>query len=219
MDRRRFASLLPTFALGGFAAGCGTIHPQAQQLSDIDADSVMLVGRIELVPALRPEEQDLKMTSFGDWDPLGGKQVMVNRAILYLTDRPDAPREPTRSVSNPPLEQLFFMQIPRRQRYVAHAVVFLKHRLRVTSSRTADVDTTELWLPLRQEFDIRPGDRALYVGTWRVQRDEFNEVIGVRVLDHYATALVEMRKRFGGDAGLRAALPRWRDTPRSFARR
>jgi hypothetical protein len=29
MDRRRFALLLPAFALGGFATGCGTIHPQA----------------------------------------------------------------------------------------------------------------------------------------------------------------------------------------------
>lgn len=219
MDRRRFALLLPALALGGLSAGCGTVHPQAQQLGDIDADSVMLVGRIELQPALRPEEQDLKMTSIGDWDPFGGKQVMVNRAILYLTDRPDAPREPTRSVSNPPLEQLFFMRIPKRDRYVAHAVVFLKHRVRVTSSRTADVDTAELWLPVRQEFDIRPGDRALYIGTWRVQRDEFNEVTGVQVLDHYAAALAEMRKRFGSDGGLRKALPQQRDMRQPFPQR
>ena len=52
---------------------------------------------------------------------------------------------------------------------------------------------------------------ALYVGTWRAQRDEFNEVPSVQVLDHYAAALVEMRKRFGSDAVLRKALPTWRD--------
>jgi hypothetical protein len=211
MDRRRFALALPAVALGAVAAGCGTIHPEAKQLGEIGDDTVMLVGRIELYPALRPEEQDLKMTSFGDWDPMGGKKQIQNRAILYLADRADAPQAPTRSVSNPPLEQLFFMRIPRRDRFLAHAMVFLKHRVRVTSAKTADVDTNELWLPLRLEFDIRPGDRALYVGTWRARRDEFNEVSSVQVIDQYATALAEMRKRFGNDSALRKALPTWRD--------
>jgi hypothetical protein len=160
---------------------------------------------------MRPEEQDLKMTSFGDWDPAGGKKLIQNRAILYLADRADAPQSPTRSVTNPPLEQHFFMRIPKRDRFLVHAMVFLKHRVRVTSAKTADVDTNELWLPLRLEFDIRPGDRALYVGTWRARRDEFNEVTSVQVVDQYAAALAETRKRFGGDAALRKALPTWRD--------
>lgn len=211
MDRRRFACMLPALALGGLAAGCATLHPEVRQFGEITDDSVMLVGRIELLPALRPEELDLKMTSLGDWDPMGGKKLIQNRAILYLADRPDAPQEPTRSVSNPPLEQLFFMRIPRSDRFLAHAMVFLKHRVRVTGPRTAAVDTNELWLPLRLEFDIRPGDRAIYVGTWRAHRDEFNEVSSVQVLDHYAAALAEMRKRFGNDAMLRKALPIWRD--------
>jgi hypothetical protein len=211
MDRRRFALMLPAIALGGVAAGCGTIHPEVQQLGEIGDDTVMLVGRIELLPALRPEEQDLKMTSFGDWDPMGGKKLIQNRVILYLADRADAPQSPTRSVTNPPLEQLFFVRTPKRDRFLAHAMVFLKHRVRVTGRKTADVDTNELWLPLRLEFDIRPGDRALYVGTWRARRDEFNEVSSVQVIDQYATALAEMRKRFGSDAALRKALPTWRD--------
>ena len=104
------------------------------------------------------------------------------------------------------------MRIPKRDRYVAHAMVFLKHRVRVTGPRSADVDTNELWLPLRQELDIRPGDRALYVGTWRVQRDEFNEVSAVQVLDQYAVAQAEMRRRFGSELGLRRALPKLRET-------
>src|SRR3954465_12891719 len=102
MDRRRFASMLPALALGSLAAGCGTIHPEVRQLAEIGDDSVMLVGRIELRPAPRAREQDLKMSSIGDWDPMGGKKLIQNRAILYLADRPDAPRAPTRSVSNPP---------------------------------------------------------------------------------------------------------------------
>ena len=211
MDRRRFALMLPVIALGGVAAGCATVHPEVRQLGELADDSVMLVGRIEIVPALRPEELDLKMSSFGDWDPMGGKKMIQNRAILYLADRPDAPQAPTRSITNPPLEQLFFMRIPKRDRYVAHAMVYLTHRVRVTGPRSADVDTTELWLPLRLELDIRPGDRALYVGTWRARRDEFNEVGSVQVLDHYALAQAEMRKRFGSEAALRKALPTWRD--------
>jgi hypothetical protein len=211
MDRRRFALALPAVALGGMAAGCGTIHPEVQQWGEIGGDAVMLVGRIELLPELRADEQDLKMTSFGDWDPAGGKKLIQNRAILYLADRADAPRSPTRSVSNPPLEQLFFVRIPKRDRFVVHAMVFLKHRVRVTGPKTADVDTNELWLPLRLELDIRPDDRAIYIGTWRARRDEFNEVLSVQMVDQYAAALAEMRKRFGSDAALRKALPTWRD--------
>ena len=203
--------MLPAMALGGLAAGCGTIHPEVRQVGEIGDDTVMLVGRIELLPTLRPEEQDLKMTSFGDWDPTGGKKLIQNRAILYLADRADAPQSPTRSVTNPQLEQLFFVRIPKRDRFLVHAMVFLKHRVRFTGPKTADVDTNELWLPLRLEFDIRPGDRALYVGTWRARRDEFNEVSSVQVVDQYGAALVEMRKRFGSDAALRKALPTWRD--------
>lgn len=214
MDRRGFALTLPALTMGSLATGCAAIHPEVRQLGEIGADSVMLVGRIELLPAVRPEELDLKMSSVGDWDPFGGKKLIQQRAILYLTDRPDAPREPTRSVINPPLEQLFFMRIPKRDRFVAHAMVFLKHRVRVTGPKSADVDTNELWLPLRQELDIRPGDRALYVGTWRAQRDEFNEVTSVQVLDHHAAAQAEMHKRFGSDIVLRKALPKWRDARR-----
>jgi hypothetical protein len=211
MDRRRFALALPALALSGLGAGCATMHPEVRSLGDLDDDSVMLVGRIELQPALRPEEQDLRMSSLGDWDPMGAKKQIENRAILYLAERADAPRAPTRSVANPPLEQVFFVRVPRRDRYLAHAMVFLKHRVRVTSAKTADVDTAELWLPLRLEFDIRPGDRAIYVGTWRAQRDEFNEVTSMQILDQYGPALAEMRKRFSGEIALRRALPTWRD--------
>ena len=87
------------------------MHPPAQQVGDIDDASVMLVGRIELLPALRPEERDLSLSGRGGWDPLGVKKLIQNRAILYLCDRPDIPREPTRSISNPPLEELFLSRV------------------------------------------------------------------------------------------------------------
>ena len=48
--------MLPAIALGGLAAGCGTIHPEVRQLAEIGDDSYGIVddigGRflIEIVP-------------------------------------------------------------------------------------------------------------------------------------------------------------------------
>lgn len=41
--------------------------------------------------------------------------------------------------------------------------------------------------------------RVTTVGTWRLHRDEFNEVTRVQLLDQYSVAAAEFRKRFGAD--------------------
>jgi hypothetical protein len=58
----------------------------------------------------------------------------------------------------------------------------------------------------RLEFDIKSTEKAVYVGTLRLHRDEFNEVTKAEILDHYAGASAEFKKKFGNRTVLRKAM-------------
>ena len=175
-------------------AACGTLYKEATNLSEASADTVVVVGRIELVPPLKPKEQNIKM---GSIDPFDAKGFFLHRAVLHLADRPNG-GEPTQRLINPVLGQTYFFRIPRDKRYMVWGSVLLYH--------DAAGQKNELLVPAPFAFDIKQDDRAIYVGTWRLHRDEFNEVVKVEVVDHYGTAASEFKQRFGGGAPLRKAI-------------
>jgi hypothetical protein len=187
------------------AAGCAipTLHKEAAGV-DGAGDTVVVVGRIELVPPLRPGEQDLKM---GTFDPLDTKSQLQGRAILWLASTAKR-EERTGDAINPPLEQTYSFRIPRTTRYVVHGSVLMYHRVTSVSRRSIETASNELLIPGPIEFDIKPADRAIYVGTLRLHRDEFNEVTRAEIIDEYAQALAEFRKKFGAGAALRRAIAR-----------
>ncbi len=198
---RALAALLPILLVAGCAIP--TLHKEAAGFEG-SGDTVVVVGRIELVPPLKPGEQDLKM---GTFDPLDIKSAYQGRALLWLAPTPKR-EERTADVFNPPLEQTYFFRIPRTTRYVVHGSVLMHHRVNVVSRRSLDVSTKELLIPGPIEFDIRPSDQAMYIGTLRLHRDEFNEVTRAELIDEYPQALAEFRKKFGNGAALRRAIAR-----------
>lgn len=191
-------------ALVLLAAGCGTIYTEPRNLGELTQDSVILVGRIELVPPLKHGEQDLKM---GTIDPFDAKGALTNRAVLYLSSDPKAKREPTFEAMNPELEKTFFVRVPKDRRYMVHGMVLMYHRVSTPNPRQVSVDSNELLIPAPIEFDIRPTDKAIYLGTWRLHRDEFNEVNKALIVDQHSAATAEFQKKFKTSAALRKALP------------
>jgi hypothetical protein len=202
MDPVRALAALASILL---AAGCAspTLHKEATSF-DGPGDTVLVVGRVELVPPLKAGEQDLKM---GTIDPLDIKSAFQGRAMLWLAPTPKR-EERTADVFNPPLEQTYFFRIPRTTRYVVHGAVLMYHRVKVVSRRSLEQSSNELIIPGPIEFDIKPSDKAMYVGTLRLHRDEFNEVVKAELIDEYARALAEFRRKFGADAVLRKAIAR-----------
>jgi hypothetical protein len=77
---------------------------------------------------------------------------------------------------------------------------------RAVTPRQSVMDHTELLFPGPIEFDIRPADKAIYVGTLRLHRDEFHEVQKAEVLDHYNAAYADLTRKFGAGLPLRKAL-------------
>lgn len=216
MSTPSFRAACIGFAISlALAGGCGTVYTEPKNARELTPDSVVLVGRIELVPPLKSGEQDLKM---GTFDPMDAKGALTNRAVLYLADAPSDRREPTMEALNPVLERTFFFSIPRSKRHMVHGMVLMQHRVTAVSRRQVSTESNELLIPAPVEFDIRPGDKAIYVGTWRLHRDEFNEVTRAQLLDQYSVAAAEFRKRFGADVPLRKALPRARTTQNSGSR-
>src|SRR5260370_12104864 len=80
--------------------------------------------------------------------------------------------------------------------------------MRTTGPCTVAVDDARIEIPGGVRYDIRPGDKAIYVGTLLLHRDEFNEVTKVVVIDEYTPAAAEFKKRFGPGTELRKAIPR-----------
>jgi hypothetical protein len=178
------------------AAGCVAVSEGVGSFSEIGADGVLVVGRIELVPALRPEEQRIEPPN----DVFNMKRHYLGRALLFMSDQPTY-RERTGNALNPAIGETFFLKVPRAQRFLVRGSVTMEMRM-----RNGNLEQTELLFPAPLRLDIRPGDQALYIGTLRLHRDEFHEVTKAEVRDDYASALVDFRKKFGAAAAPRKAL-------------
>lgn len=182
-------------------AGCVTVSEDVKSARDVGADSVMLVGKIEIVPPIKPEEQQYR----AGWDAFNTKRHFIGRAMLFTSDTPQY-RDHTSYALNPLLEETFFVKLPKDHRYVVKGSVTMSLVSRATSARTVSMDQSELVFPAPIELDLRPGDKAIYIGTLRMHRDEFHEVTKAELRDDYAVAMKEYRKRFAGEPLPRKAL-------------
>jgi hypothetical protein len=188
-------------ALAGVAlvlAGCVSVSENLSSLGGVGADSVVLVGKIQIIPPIGQGEQKYKV----GLDPFNTQRNVIGRAVLFVSDRPEY-QERTQNALNPPLEETFFLKLPKSQRFMVKGAVTMEFAARAVSARQMTVDQSELLFPAPIAFDIRPGDTAVYIGTLRLYRDEFHEVTKAEVRDDYGEASAQFRTKFPG-----APLPR-----------
>jgi len=201
LTTRRAALLAAAFLV---LTGCGpTIMKPVTSLSEIDGDSVVVVGRLDLDPPLRSGEQQIRP---GTFDPLGVGDTMRDHAFLWFGRSAETPTEKGEIVHNPKLGELYFLPVPKRTPYMLGGYIPTQFNMRMVGPRSVTVDEARIEIPGGLRYDMRPGDKAIYVGTLRLRRDEFNSVIKADVIDEYAAAAAEFKRRFGAGAGLRKAL-------------
>ena len=193
---------LPLLVSALLLTGCGTLYKDANSLSELTPDTVILVGKIEMLPKVEVKEEDIQL---GTFDPFNVRDIYRNRAILHLSDKATA-TEPTNEAFNPRLDETYFFRVPKDKRYLVYGSVFTYYKVAVINKYQTESHTNEIVIPAPIELDIKPTDKAIYVGTWRYHRDEFNEVNKAEIIDQYTTALAEFRKKFGADATLRKSL-------------
>lgn len=155
---------------------------------------MVLVGTIDISPALAKDEQSLKPSGvifLGDVDA-----VYRNRAIIQLNNQ--AQESDYKTVITPELGKTFFFKIPRDMKYMVDGGVVME--------LSPHGVTGKIVLPTWFKIDIRPGDKAVYIGKLKYKRNDFNSVTGVRLVDDCATANKAFKKRFGRHYKLRKSL-------------
>ncbi len=170
-----------------------------EKLADLPSGDVVLVGRIELDPPLKAGEQKLSK-----------RYAEYERLALVIVD--EEPREMDRlglgdmkQRINAPLGQNFFVHHPARPFYILKSWVVMQAEIKVQSPNARMEDPLA---PLQGLFrvDVRPGDKAVYIGSIRYHRDEFFGTTKVVVRDDHAAANAEFQRRFGTGLSLRKSL-------------
>ena len=179
--------------LAGLVACAPPPRAPLTSLDSLGREEVVLVGKVELVPALRKGEQKIRGMVVGDFE---------NRMYLMMDEklRP-LPEEPRVADYAGRIEALigstFFVRSKAAPAYVLGGVLFLD--IGGSSQQKA-------YFPGGFQVAAKPGDRAVYIGTLRYHRDEFFEISRVVVVDEYAQASAEYAKKFGTRYPLRKVL-------------
>ena len=145
--------------------------PAATELKPGDADMVV-IGKIELVPPLNP-----KFEQRTHWNVIGEKRILSH--VLVATAGEYKPVKTSKLDVADFQNSLevewgvpFMVNAPRQRTFFNGAVAHL------------DVMKQEkLWFPGGYYFDVPKGAAAVYIGTLRYHRDDFNSITRVEVID------------------------------------
>ena len=64
----------------------------------------------------------------------------------------------------------------------------------------------KVFFPGGLKVSVKPGDKAVYIGTVQYHRNEFFDITKVAIVDDYERANTEFKKKFGKKHTLRKAL-------------
>ena len=188
--RLRLAVLI---SLAALAACAGAAREQVESLSALGGSDTLVVGRIELVPPLRKDEQRIKGLGSGGYE---------NKIFLIADERFRVLKaEPALADFSGRIEAIlgkdFFVRSESKPFFILGGVLFL------------DIGGREMnkaYFPGGLKVSLRPGDKAVYIGTVRYHRNEFFEISKVAIGDDYERANAEFKKKFGTRYPLRKAL-------------
>lgn len=173
-----------------------------KSIKSLDEDEIVLVGRIELVPPLEEFEQNLKT--------IGSKRYK-NAAMFVIGERPV-------DVQNPGLRdgkyadgvkfgEDFYLRRKRSDTLIYSGSIILTQSAMAGHGRRTSVDVERLILPGGLKYEVQPTDRAIYIGTLRYHRDDYNAITKVDLLDEFDKAKKAFIEQHGTTVKLRRIKP------------
>lgn len=162
-------------------------------LSNLGADEVVIVGRVELSPPLRPGEQKIKTLNSGSFE--NKVFLLADPQGRTLTKEPELADYAGRVEAT--LGKNFFVRSKNEPFHIIGGMMYL------------DIGSREMnrvYFPGGLRVSTKAGDKAIYIGTIRYHRDEFWEITKIEIADDYTNANTEFKKKFGNTATLRKAL-------------
>lgn len=186
----RLAALGSLVAATLLMVGCvptSAIKP-VENLNHIDNDKVIVVGKIELTPELEPDEQELGIT----YEEFRNLALVVTDTELRQPEDQLSIGDLTRRI-DAPLGDNFFVSHDAQPFFILRSWVIMA----IPGNA-----------PLFGMFgvDVKPDDKAVYIGTIRYHRDTFFGTEKVEVIDDYQQAKAEFTSKFGEQVRLRKSL-------------
>ena len=162
-----------------------------ESLSEVKGDEVIIVGKIEMVPKLREDEQDFPSNMFGTGQWMNKMFIAIDDQMI---DMDDLGLGAGKHFGEAELGKTFFIKSKRaKDLFYAGGVVMLGN-----GSNTI----TQKQYPGGLKYTLKPGVKAIYVGTIRYHRDEFNSITKVELVNEYNKASKSFLKKFGREVKL-----------------
>lgn len=189
-------------------SGCGTMYsgkPHLNVASDLQANEIVMVGRIELVPPLSAEEQELKTIT---------SDRFQGRASGLFSERAfDLNNLPMTASTHAVLLELgteFYARQPKSNEIIySGSVVLMRSAAHYGGymGRNVTIDHRQLNLPGGIKYTVKPDDRAVYIGTIRYYRDDYNAITRVEFINNFNKVNKEFVTRYGSGLKLRYVKP------------
>lgn len=201
--RTMLRSFTPLVALIVFAlCSYGAAAKPLKSIKSLGKDEIVLVGRVELVPPLEDFEQNLKT--------IGSKRYK-NVAMFVIGDRVidiESPRlRDGKYADGVELGREFYIRRKRGETLFYSGSIILTQSALAGHGRRASVDMERLVLPGGLEYPIQASDRAIYIGTLRYHRDDYNAITKVDLVDEFDKANKAFIKQHGTSVKLRRVKP------------
>ena len=187
--RQLKATLLSVFALI-FLSACISSLPKVDHFSP-SVSKVLFVGKIALDPPLESEfEQQTHWSAIGD-------SRIINKIFMATGDDPvhveinQLKLSEWQNVLETELGSTFFLETTKKPTYLKGAMIVLD-----------TIKQQRLWFPGDLYFDIPEGANAVYIGTLRYTRDDFNNIVDMEVIDEYSEAVAKVKQQLGNDVQL-----------------
>jgi len=167
---------------------------KATSATDVTPGKTIVVMKVELVPALKKNEQHFQ------WSDIGTDELV--NTVLYLTD------EKFRRFKEEPGLADYKNRMGVKLGETSYMLTDNKPFYALTGMIVMGWQPTpeKLYLPAGFKVDIRQGDQAVYLGTIRYYRDEFSDITKVEIIDEYRREVKKFHEKFGAGVKLRKRL-------------
>lgn len=170
------------------------IYKKTDSAKQLKKNEIILVGSVSLIPKLKLTEQKLTKDSFfisGNY-----KDRKLNHFVMQLNNQSKS--SDTKFIINPELDKLFYISIPKKMKYIVDGEIHTEFM--------PGYSTAQIKLPTWLKINIKPTDRAVYIGRLVYTRDDFNSITHVDLKDDYKYAVKRFKRKFGRNIKLRKSL-------------
>lgn len=192
--KKYFIRTLITILLSSGLISCATVQ-NVSSISSIGKDDVLLVGKVILEPALGSNEYKKIITIQGT---TGYIYLYSSNKLKPLESLEVGFKEVVNSIKTENV-RTFYIKIKNQPLYIYYGFIMM------------DIDHINnvgvyAYLPAGWIVNAQSGDKAVYIGTIKYQRDEFFRITKVEIIDEFETVSKEFYEKYGNAVPLKKSL-------------